>query len=95
MQLKSRFCPIDFSELSIRACQYALSGPNAKVIALPIVELYKCRFAGYILVKPILRRFPERFAKVGEVQLGEFVKKHAHEGIRRRRFDRAVFSSMT
>jgi nucleotide-binding universal stress UspA family protein len=47
MQLKSILCPIDFSEFSIRAYEYALSLAEyykAKLVALHVVELWKCPF---------------------------------------------------
>jgi hypothetical protein len=47
MQLKSMLCPIDFSDFSVAAYQYALSLAEyykAKIVALHIVELWKFPF---------------------------------------------------
>jgi nucleotide-binding universal stress UspA family protein len=84
MQLKRILCPVDFSEFSAMAYQYALSLAehyNAKVIALHVVELWKYPFADYAAYEADYAKFSGALNEGGEVRLREFVKKHSHDGI--------------
>jgi universal stress protein A len=84
MQLKSILCPIDFSDFSAAAYQYALSLAEhykAKVIALHVVEVWKYPFADYAAYEADYAKFSRALNEGGEVQLREFVEKHPHEGI--------------
>jgi nucleotide-binding universal stress UspA family protein len=84
MQLKRILCPIDFSEFSIVAYQYALSLAehyNADVIALHVVELWKLPFADYAAYEADYAKFSKAFNEGGEVRLREFVKKHSPDDI--------------
>ena len=50
MQVKSILCPIDFSDFSTAAYQYALSLAEyykARIVALHVVEVWKYPFADY------------------------------------------------
>jgi nucleotide-binding universal stress UspA family protein len=81
MQLKSILCPIDFSEFSIRAYQYALSVAehyDANVVALHVVELWKYPFSDYAACEADYAKFSRALSEGGEVRLREFVKKHTH-----------------
>lgn len=84
MQLKRILCPIDFSEFSIVAYQYALSLAehyNADVIALHVVELWKLPFADYAAYEADYANFSTALNEGGEVRLREFLKKHSPDGI--------------
>ncbi len=79
MQLKSILCPIDFSEFSVMAYQYALSVAehyDARVIVLHMVEMGKYPFADYGAYEADFAKVSRALAEGGEVQLREFVKKH-------------------
>ena len=84
MQLKLILCPIDFSEFSIRAYQYALSlGEHyqAKLLALHIVELWKYPFADYAASGGDLANVFRALHQGGEERLREFVTRHCHHPI--------------
>jgi nucleotide-binding universal stress UspA family protein len=85
MQLKSILCPIDFSDFSAAAYQYALSLAEhykAKVIALHVVEVWKYPFADYAAYEADYAKFSRAMNEGGEVELRQFVEKHPHPGIR-------------
>ena len=85
MQLKSILCPIDFSDFSAAAYQYALSLAEhykAKVVALHVVELWKYPFADYAAYEADYAKFSGALNEGGEVKLRQFVEKHSPGGIR-------------
>src|SRR6516162_9747312 len=85
MQLNLILCPIDFSEFSTRAYQYALSLAghyNAKVVALHVVELWKYAFADYAAYEADYAKLCSALNEGGEMRLREFVKKHLPDAIR-------------
>jgi nucleotide-binding universal stress UspA family protein len=80
MQLKSMLCPIDFSDFSVAAYQYALSLAEyykAKIVALHIVELRKFPFADYAAQEADYAKFSSALCEGGEVQLQRFVKQYS------------------
>lgn len=84
MQLKSILCPIDFSDFSSAAYQYALSLADyykAKLIALHTVELWKYPFADYAAQEADFANFSRAMKEGGQQQLLEFLKKHLVNGI--------------
>ena len=77
MQLKSILCPIDFSDFSAAAYQYALSLAEyyrARILALDVVELWKYPFADYAAQEANYAKFSEAMTEGSEVQLQRFVK---------------------
>lgn len=84
MQLQSILCPIDFSEFSAAAYQYALSLADyykARIVALHVVELWKYPFADYAAQEADFANFSRAMKDGGEQRLREFVKKHLVSGI--------------
>lgn len=80
MQLKSILCPIDFSDFSAAAYQYALSLADyyrAKVVVLHIVELWKYPFADYAAQEADYAKFSKALSEGGEVQLKRFIQEHS------------------
>src|SRR5689334_1014163 len=81
MRFKLILCPIDFSEFSATAYEYALSLAehyNATVVALHVVELRKYPFADYGGYETDFAKFCKSLNEGGEVMLREFVQKHSH-----------------
>ena len=84
MQLKSILCPIDFSDFSAAAYQYALSLADyykARIVALHVVELWKYPFADYAAHEADYAKFCGALNEGGEVQLQRFVKEHSAYGL--------------
>jgi nucleotide-binding universal stress UspA family protein len=83
MQLKSILCPIDFSDFSAAAYQYALSLAEhykARIVALHIVELWKYPFADYAAHEADYAKFSRALNEGGEMQLQRFVKRYPAYG---------------
>ncbi len=83
MQLKRILCPIDFSDFSAAAYQYALSLAEyykSKIVALHIVELWKYPFADYAAHEADYAKFSRALCEGGEVQLQRFVKQYSPAG---------------
>ncbi|MGB8581522.1 MAG: universal stress protein [Candidatus Sulfotelmatobacter sp.] len=77
MQVKSILCPIDFSDFSAAAYQYALSLADyykARIVALHVVEVWKYPFADYAAHEADYAKFSRALNEGGEVQLRRFVK---------------------
>jgi hypothetical protein len=77
MQVTSILCPIDFSDFSAAAYQYALSIAEyykARMVALHVVELWKYPFADYAAHEADYAKFSRALNEGGEVQLQRFVK---------------------
>ncbi len=84
MQLKSILCPIDFSDFSAAAYQYALSLADyykARIVALHVVELRKYPFADYAAQEADYAKFCRALNEGGEVQLRRFVKERSADGV--------------
>ena len=84
MQVKSILCPIDFSDFSTAAYQYALSLAEyykARIVALHVVEVWKYPFADYAAHDADYARFSRALNEGGEVQLQRFVKEHSATGL--------------
>jgi nucleotide-binding universal stress UspA family protein len=84
MQLKSILCPIDFSDFSAAAYQYALSLAEhykAGIVALHVVELWKYPFADYAAHEADYAKFSRWLIEGGEVQLQRFVKEYSAGGL--------------
>src|SRR5215468_10556670 len=85
MQLKSILCPIDCSEFSTAAYQYALSLADyykARLVCLHVVELWKYPFADYAAYAADYAKFSQAINEGGEKQLQEFANKHRHNQVR-------------
>src|SRR5215469_13906106 len=85
MQLKSILCPIDCSELSAAAYQYALSLAEyykARLVCLHVVELWKYPFADYAAYEADYAKFSQAINEGGEKRLQEFVNKYASNHVR-------------
>jgi nucleotide-binding universal stress UspA family protein len=79
MQVKSILCPIDFSDFSTAAYQYALSLSeyyNAEIVALHVVELGKYPFADYAAQEADYAKFSRAMNEGGAVKLQRFLKEH-------------------
>lgn len=84
MQLKSILCPVDFSEFSVAAYQYAISLAGhyqARLVCLHIVELWKYPFADYAAHQGDFAEFSRAINEGGDQQLRDFVKKHSANGL--------------
>ena len=84
MQLKSILCPIDFSDFSAAAYQYALSLAEyykSRLVALHVVELWKYPFADYAAHEADYAKFSKALSEGGEVQLQRFVKEYSTDGL--------------
>src|SRR5215469_10284132 len=85
MQLESIVCPIDCSEFSAAAYQYAVSLAEyykARLVCLHVIELWKYPFADYAAYKADYAKFSEAINEGGEQGLQEFVDKHARSKTR-------------
>ena len=84
MQLKSILCPIDFSDFSAAAYQYALSLAeyyNANVAALHVVEFWKYPYAEYAAQEADYAKFSRALCEGGELQLQRFVGQYSAGGL--------------
>src|ERR1700722_8045105 len=81
LKIKLILCPIDFSEFSVSAYQYALSVAEhyqAKLVAQHIVELWRHASASFAASGGLYEEFREALRETGEVQLQQFAKNHTH-----------------
>lgn len=84
MALKSILCPVDFSDFSAAAYQYALSLADydrARLVILHIIELWRYPFADYAAQEADFANFSRAMKDGGEQRVREFVKKHLASGI--------------
>lgn len=84
LEIELIVCPIDFSEFSIRAYQYALSLAEhyrAKLVAHHIVELWRYPYAEYVAAQGNYAEFCRALREGGREKLQEFVKNHTHDQI--------------
>lgn len=80
MQFKYILCPVDFSDFSVTAYQYALSIAEyykARLVALHVVELWKYPFADYAAHEADYAKFSRAMNEGGEVKLRRFVSEHS------------------
>jgi nucleotide-binding universal stress UspA family protein len=85
MQVKSILCPIDCSEFSAAAYQYALSLAQyykARLVCLHVIELWKYPFADYAAYNADYAKFSQAINEGGEKRLQEFVNKHGGKRVR-------------
>lgn len=84
MQLRSILCPIDFSDFSAAAYQYALSLGEyykARILVLHVVELWKYPFADYAAQEADYARFSRAMNDGGDVRLRRFVNQYPAERV--------------
>jgi len=84
LEIKLIVCPIDFSEFSIRAYDYALSLAEhyrAKLVAQHIVELWRYPYAEYVAAQGNYAEFCRALSEGGKEKLREFVNKHTRDQI--------------
>jgi nucleotide-binding universal stress UspA family protein len=84
LEIKLIVCPIDFSEFSIRAYDYALSLAEhyrAKLVAQHIVELSRYPYAEYVAAQGNYAEFCRTLREAGKEKLRGFVKNHTHDQI--------------
>jgi hypothetical protein len=77
MRLKSILCPIDFSESSVAAHQYALSLAEyfkARLVALHVIDLWKYAYADYAAQEADYAKLSHALSEGGEVRLRQFLK---------------------
>jgi len=80
MQVKSILCPIDFSEFSAAAYEYALSLAeyyHSRLVALHVVELWKYPFADYAAYESDFAKASLAIDEGGEQRLRKFVKEYS------------------
>jgi nucleotide-binding universal stress UspA family protein len=84
LEIKLILCPVDFSEFSIRAYQYALSLAEhyrAQMVVQNIVELSRYPYADYVASQGDYAEFCRALYEGGKERLREFVEKHTHDEI--------------
>jgi nucleotide-binding universal stress UspA family protein len=84
MQFKLILCPIDFSDFSMSAYEYALTLAEyykANLVALHTVGLSKYPYADYVGATGDLADLLRALCEGGKARLREFVKKHSRPGI--------------
>lgn len=82
LEIKLILCPIDFSDLSERAYQHALSLAahyQAKLVAQHVVELWRHPSASFAASGGLYEEFCQVLRETGEEHLRQFAKKHAHD----------------
>jgi nucleotide-binding universal stress UspA family protein len=81
LEIKLILCPVDFSEISIRAYRYALSLAEhyqARLVVQHIVELWRHPSVGFVTSADLYEEFERTLRESGKEQLREFVKKHTY-----------------
>ena len=84
MQLKLILCPVDFSDFSASAYEYALTLAEyykANLTALHAIELSKYPFADYVGATGDFADLSRALCEGGKTKLREFAKKHSRHGI--------------
>jgi universal stress protein A len=84
MQVKSILCPIDFSDFSAAAYQYAVSLSEyykARILVLHVVELSKYPFADDVAQEADCAKLSRALNQGGVVQLQRFVKQYSADRI--------------
>ncbi len=84
MQFKRILCPVDFSDFSVSAYEYALTVAEyykAHLVALHAVELSKYPYADYVGATGDFAHLSRALCEGGKAKLQEFVKKHWRHGV--------------
>ncbi len=84
LEIKLIVCPIDFSESSVRAYNYALSVAghyHARVAALHVVDLSRHPSLSFAATAGLYDEASRAFCDDAEEQLHKFVKHHTHSEI--------------
>jgi nucleotide-binding universal stress UspA family protein len=84
MQVKSILCPVDFSDFSASAYEYALTLSEyykAHLLALHVIELSKYPYADYAGATGNFADLLRALCEGGKARLPEFVKKHSRHGV--------------
>lgn len=84
MQFKGILCPVDFSDFSVSAYEYALTVAEyykAHLVALHAVELSKYPYADYVGATGDFADLSRALCEGGKVKLRDFVKKHSRRGV--------------
>ena len=84
LEINLIFCPIDFSEFSVRAYHHALSLAEhyrSRLVAIHVVELWRYPYADYAASVGDYERFCHALRDGGKAQLREFIKKHVRPGV--------------
>jgi nucleotide-binding universal stress UspA family protein len=84
MQFKLILCPVDFSDFSVSAYEYALTVAEyykAHLVALHAIELSKYPYADYVGATGDFADLSRALCDGGKAKLREFVKKHSRHGV--------------
>ncbi len=84
MQFKRILCPVDFSDFSVSAYEYALTVAEyykAGLVALHAIELSKYPYADYVGATGDLADLSRALCEGGKAKLREFVKKHSRHAV--------------
>lgn len=84
MKVKSILCPVDFSDFSVSAYQYALTLAQyykAHLVTLHAVEWSKYPFADYVGATGDLGDLSKALCEGGKARLLDFVKNHPGHGV--------------
>jgi nucleotide-binding universal stress UspA family protein len=84
MQFKRILCPVDFSDFSASAYEYALTVAEyykAHLAALHTVELSKYPYADYVGATGDFADLSRALCEGGKAKLQEFVKQHSGHGV--------------
>jgi nucleotide-binding universal stress UspA family protein len=84
MQFNLILCPVDFSDFSASAYEYALTLAEhykVRLVALHVVELSKYPYADYAGATGDLADLSRVLCEGGKAKLREFVTKHSRQGI--------------
>jgi nucleotide-binding universal stress UspA family protein len=81
--IETILCPIDFSECSVAAYEYALSLAQhyqAKLFALHVAEIWRYSSASFAATADLYQEFCEEKLSTCAEQLQKFVNVHTHDG---------------
>jgi nucleotide-binding universal stress UspA family protein len=84
MRFNLILCPVDFSDFSVSAFEYALTLAEhykVRLVALHVVELSKYPFADYAGATGDLADLSRALCEGGKAKLREFVTKHSRQGV--------------
>jgi nucleotide-binding universal stress UspA family protein len=84
MQVKLILCPVDFSDFSVSAYEYALTLAEyykAHLVVLHAIELSKYPYADYVGATGDFADLLRALCEGGKAKLREFVKKHLRPGV--------------
>lgn len=84
MQIKRILCPVDFSDFSVSAYEYALTVAEyyqAHLVALHAIELSRYPYADYVGATGDFAELSRALCEGGKARLREFVKKNSRHGV--------------